>query len=204
MQTRWLRLLRSAGDDPLLTRDSSAPRGREETNAVLVSSPPWGRGTGPQAPRWRPDLIAAGEAGTNHSPVRSSTRIGAPAQRVLMMVAVAAIFLARAAAVENLDFDPAALGKQRSALCLKATHAPLADLESDLNHLAVVSESCRMEYGARACGLAEKSLESDKSEERYAYYVRRPLEAHASAKQIKIDKHNWEAPTTAVARASRP
>src|SRR5450755_474385 len=92
---------------------------------------------------------------------------------------LALVPLARA---QSVDFDPAALSKQRSAILLKATHAPIADLESDVNHLAVLSETCRAESGAKACGLSDKPLESTNLEDRYAYYVRRPVEIHASGR----------------------
>ena len=112
------------------------------------------------------------------------------------LAAAAALLLALApvARAQSVDFDPAALAKQRSALILKATHAPIANLENDLNHLAVLSETCRAESGAKACGLSDKPLESGKLEDRYAYYVRVPAEAHAIKRQAKIDRHNWEAP----------
>jgi hypothetical protein len=117
----------------------------------------------------------------------------------LSLAAAAALLLALApvARTQSVDFDPAALAKQRSALILKATHAPIADLENDLNHLAVLSETCRAESGAKACGLSDKPLESGKLEDRYAYYVRMPVEAHGSKRQGKIDRHNWEAPAAA-------
>lgn len=101
------------------------------------------------------------------------------------------------ARAQSVDFDPAALSKQRSAILLKATHTPIPDLESDVNHLAVLSETCRVESGAKACGLSDKPLESTNLEDRYAYYVRRPVEVHASGRQVKINRHNWEAPASA-------
>ena len=107
---------------------------------------------------------------------------------------LALVPLARA---QSVDFDPAALSKQRAAILLKATHAPITYLENDVNHLAVLSETCRAESGAKACGLSDKPLDSDKLEDRYAYYVRRPVEAHASGRQAKVDRHNWEAPASA-------
>ena len=127
---------------------------------------------------------------------QSSTRRSLPSFLTVIAILFALAPLGRA---QNLASDVAALQKQRAALCLQASHTPLADLEGDVNHLAVLSESCRIQYGAKACGLTEKPLESDKPEERYAYYIRRPVEAHASV-QIKIDKHNWGGST---ARASR-
>jgi hypothetical protein len=118
----------------------------------------------------------------------------AAARWVLMMAAGGALVLALAASsrAQSADSQPAALSKQRAALYLAATHTPLADLENDLNHLAIRSESCRIEYGAQACGLPDKPLESRKLEERYAYYVGQPVEAHAKGHGVKISRHNWE------------
>ncbi len=112
---------------------------------------------------------------------------------LLSIAAVVVLLLAvPPARAQSIDFEPAALGKQRTALYLKATQASLADLESDVNHMAVLSETCRAEYGAKACGLADKPLGSDKSEERYDYYVRRPVEAHFSGQGVKIERRNWQ------------
>jgi hypothetical protein len=126
----------------------------------------------------------------------------APSRKLLLMAAATTLLLTLApiAAAENVDSDPPALGKQRAAICLKATHAPITDLENDVNHLAVLSETCRAEYGAKACGLSDKPLESNTLEDRYAYYIRRPVEAHSSGRQAKIDRHNWEAPTATPSR----
>jgi hypothetical protein len=117
---------------------------------------------------------------------------------ILQMAAVAALLMTHApGCAQSIDFDPAALSKQRAALCLKAAHSSLPELESDVNHLAVLSETCRAQYGTKACGLSDKPLTSDKLEERYAYYVRRPLEEHLNGRGMKIDRRNWgtDAPT---------
>ena len=105
--------------------------------------------------------------------------------------------LASVARAQSVDFSPAALSKQRAAILLKATHAPIADLENDVDHLAVLSETCRVESGAKACGLSDKALASNNLDDRYAYYVRKPMEAHASGHQAKVDRHNWEVPASA-------
>ena len=132
---------------------------------------------------------------------RSSKRnIPSPLSRNFFPLAAATALLLRSCpdgARAERDFDPAALAKQRAAILLKATHAPITDLENDVNHLAVLSETCRAESGAKACGLSDKPLGSDKLEDRYAYYVRGPVDAHASGRQAKIDRHNWEAPPPA-------
>jgi hypothetical protein len=124
---------------------------------------------------------------------------GLTSRSFFLFAAVAALTLAAdpVARAQSVDFSPVALGKQRAAIILKATHAPIADLESDVNHLAVLSETCRAESGAKACGLSDKPLGSTTLEDRYAYYVRKPMEAHASGRQAKVDRHNWEVPSSA-------
>jgi hypothetical protein len=109
------------------------------------------------------------------------------------MAAVFALLLTLAPAgwAQTDDSKPEGLGKQRTDLYLRATHAPLAGLENDVNHIAVLSETCRIKYGSAACGLPDKALESGKLEERYAYYVKQPIEAHAKAHPVKIDRRNW-------------
>jgi hypothetical protein len=112
--------------------------------------------------------------------------------RILQIAVVAALLITHVPArAQSIDFEPAALGKQRAALCLKAGHTSLPELESDVNHLAVLSETCRAQYGTKACGLPDKPLSSEKLEERYAYYVKRPLEEHLDGRGMKIDRRNW-------------
>jgi len=134
---------------------------------------------------------------------QSKRNVFSATSRKLFLVAAAAallLTLAPIARAQSVDFDPPALSKQRTAICLKATHAPISDLENDVNHLAVLSETCRAEYGAKACGLSDKALESNTLEDRYAYYVRRPVEANPSGRKAKIDRKNWEAPTATPSR----
>ncbi len=89
------------------------------------------------------------------------------------------------------DSKPDELAKQRSALYVQATRTPLAELEAAVNHLAVLSETCRAQYGSKACSLPDKALASDKLDERYAYYVKGPVEAHEKAHGVKVDRKNW-------------
>ncbi len=128
---------------------------------------------------------------------RSSKRtIPSPLSRNFFPLAAATallLVLAPMVRAQSADFDPAALAKQRSAILLKAIHAPITDLENDVNHLAVLSETCRAQLGAKACGLSDKPLGSDKLDDRFAYYVRGPVDAQAIGRQAKIDRHNWEA-----------
>ena len=125
---------------------------------------------------------------------KSGSGGGSAARWVLMTAVCGALLLALAPSsrAQNPDSQPAALSKQRTALLLAATRTPLADLENEVNRLAMRSESCRIEHGAQACGLPDKPLESRKLEDRFAYYVGQPVEARAKGRGAKIDRRNWE------------
>jgi hypothetical protein len=116
------------------------------------------------------------------------------ARWALSMAAAGALVLtfAPSSRAESPDAQPAALSKRRATLYVQATHTPLANLESEVNHLAMLSESCRIEHGAQACGLSDKPLESSKLEDRYSYYVKQPVEAHTKTQGVKIQRRNWE------------
>ncbi len=107
------------------------------------------------------------------------------------VVLAAVMALAPAARAETDNSRPDELSKQRSDLYLRALRAPLADLANDVNRFAVLSETCRIKYGSAGCGLPDKALESNKLEERYAYYVKEPVESHAKARPVKVDRRNW-------------
>jgi len=122
------------------------------------------------------------------------------ARWVLCMGAVGALVLtlAPSSRAQNPDAQPAALSKLRAALYVQATRAPLTNLEGEVNHLAKLSETCRVEHGAQACGLSDKPLESGKLEDRYAYYVKQPVEVHSKTQGVKIQRRNWEGSAKAV------
>jgi len=122
------------------------------------------------------------------------------ARWVLCMAAVGTLVLtlAPSSRAQNPDAQPAALSKLRATLYVQATRAPLMNLESEVNHLAMLSETCRVEHGAQACGLSDKPLESSKLEDRYAYYVKQPVEAHSKVQGVKIQRRNWEGSAKAV------
>jgi hypothetical protein len=123
----------------------------------------------------------------------SVSDVSAVVRWLFSLAAAGALVLVVAASshAQSADVQPAALSKQRAALCLEATRTPLASLESEVNHLALLSETCRVKYGSQACGLSEKPLESDKLEDRYAYYVKQPVEAHSKG-GVKIERRKWE------------
>jgi hypothetical protein len=115
---------------------------------------------------------------------------------VTLTVGTLLVFLLpRAAQAESAESQPEAIGKERTALYLKGIHAPHKELEADLNQLALASESCRAEHGAKLCGLPEKALASDKLEERYSYYVKGPVEAHFGH-GVRVERRHWERPGT--------
>ena len=116
----------------------------------------------------------------------SGTLLGA-----LTLASALLLMLAPVGWAQTDNSNPEELGKQRSALYIRATHVPLADLTNDVNQIAVQSETCRIKFGSAACGLPDKALESDKLEERYAYYVKEPVEAHSKGHVAKIDRRNW-------------
>jgi len=122
------------------------------------------------------------------------------ARRLLSLAATGALLLTLAplSRAESADAQPAALSKQRAKLYVQAIRAPLASLESEVNHLAMLSETCRIEHGAQACGLSDKPLESSKLEDRYAYYVKQPVEAHSKDQRVKVRRQNWEGTSKAA------
>ena len=110
------------------------------------------------------------------------------------------LFIPCKAGAQTASFDPDALAKQRTTLYVRATQSALADMESEINHLALLSESCRAEYGSKACVLPEKPLRSEKLEERYAYYVKRPVDSRWEKHQVKVSRHNWEGSSTSASK----
>ena len=121
----------------------------------------------------------------SHTSVVSN--ISFPAAAVLLLVLISA----PAVWGQGDSSRPESVSKQRTDLYLRVTHTPLGSLEGDINHVAVLSETCRVKYGSAACGLGDKALASDKIEDRYAYYVKQPVEAHAKTHPTRIDRRNW-------------
>jgi hypothetical protein len=135
-------------------------------------------------------------------PIRPKNGLPTGAHPALIMAAATILLLLSpcVASAQTASFNPGVLARQRAALYVRATHTALADLESDLNHLALLSESCRAEYGSKACALPEKSLRSDKLEERYAYYVKSAVEARWDRRQVKVSRQNWDAPNAPASK----
>jgi len=111
----------------------------------------------------------------------------------LTLAAVLALLLALAPAgwAQTEGSKPEELNKHRKDLYLRGTRAPLEKMADEVNQIAVLSETCRIKFGSAACGLSDKALASDKLEDRYDYYVKQPVEAHAKIHPAKVDRHNW-------------
>ncbi|HTS71602.1 MAG TPA: hypothetical protein VMO17_21720 [Terriglobia bacterium] len=137
-----------------------------------------------------------------HNPTPRRVREACRCPLTLAAAFALLLALAPASRAQSDDSKPEELGKMRTSLYLKATHAPLQELSNEVNQIAIVSENCRIKHGATACGLGDKALESDKLEDRYAYYVKDPVEAHAKGHAVKIERGNWGA-ASAPAHAQR-
>ena len=127
--------------------------------------------------------------------IHGNSRLDLPvaAQWALSLAAAGVLILglASASCAANPDAQPEALHRQRTALYLQATRGPLENLEGDLNRLAFLSETCRVERGAQACGLSDKLLGTGNLEERYDYYVKQPVEAHSKPQDLRVRRGNW-------------
>jgi hypothetical protein len=175
---------------------------------LAVESPPldgggvsgwWVRATCTQPPP-TPSLLRRGIrkcfqlSAVDRRSLKPALGMTALARWVLAVAAAGALLLTLVPSgrAQNRDAQPEALSKQRAKLYVQAIHAPLANLEGDVNHLAMLSEACRVEHGAQACGLSDKPLESSKLEDRYSYYVKQPVDAHSKAQGVKVQRRNWQ------------
>jgi hypothetical protein len=138
------------------------------------------------------DKAANGKKNRGRFRAEYGMTLGAPWALSMAAASVLVLTFVSSSLAQSPDAQPAAISKQRATLYVQATRAPLANLESEVNHLAMLSETCRIEHGAQACGLSDKPLESSKLEDRYSYYVKQPVEAHSKAQGVKVQRRNWE------------
>jgi hypothetical protein len=89
------------------------------------------------------------------------------------------------------DHSPRRLAQLRLALYVKAHQAPLVQLGEELDQLVLLSETCRAQYGTKACGLAGNPRRAGGVEEIYAYYVRTPAELSLDRLEIVVQRENW-------------
>lgn len=83
------------------------------------------------------------------------------------------------------------LNKQRMSIFLAASRTSLAKVSADLDQLAIASESCRLQRGSKACGLAEQPLRARAIEERFDYYVQYPLRGTLQEIEPVARRENW-------------
>jgi hypothetical protein len=89
------------------------------------------------------------------------------------------------------DCSPAVIKQERVKLYLAAAREPLARLASQIYLFAADSERCRLNDGARACGLPRLPLKSTDLEPIFDYYVSQPVDAVLNEQQIRTRKSDW-------------
>jgi hypothetical protein len=89
------------------------------------------------------------------------------------------------------DCSPQAINQERVKLYFAAAREPLARLASEVYLFAADSERCRLNDGARACGLPGDPLKSTDLQRIFDYYVNNPVEAVLNQRQIKTTKSDW-------------
>jgi hypothetical protein len=89
------------------------------------------------------------------------------------------------------DCSPEVISRERVKLYLAAAHEPLARLASQIYLFAADSERCRLNDGAKACGLPRVALKSTDLEPIFDYYVTQPVNAVLDERQIRTRKSDW-------------
>jgi hypothetical protein len=87
--------------------------------------------------------------------------------------------------------SPQAIKKERVKLYLAAARDPLATIASQVYLFAADSERCRLNVGARVCGLKDAPLNSTDLGPIFDYYVKQPIQALLKQQQIKTQKRDW-------------
>ncbi len=86
---------------------------------------------------------------------------------------------------------PQALSARRVKLYFQAAHQPMGKLAPEIYEFAADSEHCRLDSGAKACGLPTYPLKGTDLKQIYNYYVVQPVEAVLAGKQVKVSKNTW-------------
>jgi hypothetical protein len=89
------------------------------------------------------------------------------------------------------DVTPQSLSERRVRLYFQAARQPLAQLAPAVYEFAADSERCRLDHGAKECGLPVHPLNSTDLKEIYDYYVKQPVEATLSQQRVAVSKNNW-------------
>ena len=89
------------------------------------------------------------------------------------------------------DYSPQAISQQRVKLYFAAAREPLVQLASRIYLFAADSERCRLNDGAKPCGLQDDPLKSTELQPIFNYYVKQPIEAGLNRRQITTHKSDW-------------
>jgi hypothetical protein len=112
---------------------------------------------------------------------------------IFIALGIAVVLPARAFTYTNPapDCSPEVIRKERVKLFLAAAREPVASLASQIYLFAADSERCRLNDGAKACGLPSVPLKSTDLEPIFDYYVTQPVDAVLKEQQIEARKDNW-------------
>lgn len=113
----------------------------------------------------------------------------------LALLTLALIFaglcLAHAAASTTPGRTPQAIRLRRAALYLESARQPLAKLASQIYEFAADSEFCRLDSGAKACGLPADPLKSTDLKQIFNYYVKLPVNSEMEQQKVAAQKGHW-------------
>jgi hypothetical protein len=112
---------------------------------------------------------------------------------VLLMLLVAILLPVRTFTASNglRDCSPQAINRERVTLYFAAAREPLIRLAPQVYLFAADSERCRLNEGAKPCGLPDDPLKSTDLQPIFNYYVKQPVEAALGHQQIQIRKRDW-------------
>lgn len=111
---------------------------------------------------------------------------------VLVFVLGSALCLPAAGQAANLpDASPQDVSQARAKLYLAASREPRQKLAPQIYELALNSELCRLNSGAKLCGLSTQPLQDGSFEAIFNYYVKQPVDSVLNQQQIETRKADW-------------
>lgn len=104
------------------------------------------------------------------------------------VVLVAAVFPVHG---DARDCTPQTINEERVKLYLAEAREPLGKLAPQVYIFAADSERCRLDDGAKICGLPDEPLKSTDLEAIFNYYVKQPVAAALNRQQVHTRKSDW-------------
>jgi hypothetical protein len=89
------------------------------------------------------------------------------------------------------DCSPQTINEERVKLYFGAAREPLGSLASQVYVFAADSERCRLDDGAKLCGLPDEPLKSTDLQAIFNYYVKQPVAAALNRQQVHTRKSDW-------------